>query len=101
MLSADTTYEKRLSVAVSKLPNGSLDTDSAYNYRKTVPNLYTNQNITVDGSVSSEWVKNDGSEITIFIPKGDIVAMFSFSTDSNADNLQPEANNLLKSFHWQ
>lgn len=101
MFSMDTGYTKQLAVEVAELPGGNLDNDSAYNYRKSAPELYSAETITVDGQEASEWVKNDGSEITVFIPKGGIVATLAFTTGDPTDHLQPEVSTLLKTFSWK
>jgi hypothetical protein len=101
LLSADTSYQKQLAVDISTLPGGNLNNNSSYNFRKTSPYLYTSQNITVDGSPAVEWLKNDGSEITVQIPNGGKLATLSFTTGSPTDQLQPEVNALMQSFSWK
>ena len=100
MLRADTNYTKHLAVAVSQLPGGNLRTDSSYVYRMTTPDLYSGQTLNINNNYVSLWHKADDSEITAFIPRGNLVATFSFTTTSPTDNLLPEVDALLQSFHW-
>jgi hypothetical protein len=103
MLRDDTTYEKNLAVSVQPMPSGGITADSGYNYRATHLNLYSSQQVTVDGSTSTEWVKNDGTEQTIYIPHGNSYAVLAFSiTESNDGSALPaEVTALLQSFRWK
>lgn len=101
MLTADRTYQKQIAVDVAELPGGNLSNNAAYNYRKATPSLYSSTTITVDGEPAIEWIKNDGSEITVQIPKNNLIATLSFTTGSTADQLQPEVNALISSFRWK
>jgi hypothetical protein len=101
MLTADTNYDKRLAVSVSKLTGGGLDNNSAYLLRQSQPDTYTSSNISVNGSSAIVWIKKDGLERTVFIPHGDKVAMLAFTTTGNLDNLQPEVDALLASYRWK
>jgi len=100
-LNASTNYEKRLSVAVQAAPVGGMETISAYQMRKTQPAVYTSQQLTTDAGKAVAWLKNDGTEDTIFIAHGDKVATLSFATVGRVDDLQTEANILLSSFQWK
>lgn len=100
-LTANTVFEKKLAVSVAKAEDGTLNANSAYILRKSHPELYSAQTLTVDGAPATAYTKNDGLEETIFIPRGNKVAMFSFSTAGTVDNLSAEANELLASFTWK
>lgn len=101
MLTADTSYEKRLVVSVSILPGGQLSQNSAYSYRSTDTADYTLTSQTVDGSEAVIATKADGSERTIFIPRGDRIAVFTFVTKSPSDDIASESLRLLSSFSWK
>lgn len=101
MLTANTDYDKRLAEEVSPMPSGGMANFSDYTYRRVTPQLYTGRSITVDGQAASEWIKNDGSEVTVFIPEKDYVVTLAFTTDSAEDQLQPEVSALLQTFQWK
>jgi hypothetical protein len=101
MLVAATNYDKRLAVAVSQLPGGNLNNNSAYLLRKSQPGLYTSRQLTVAGAPATVWVKADNQEQTVFIPHNDKVAMLSFTTAGRFDDLNPEVAALLQTFHWK
>jgi hypothetical protein len=101
MLTANTNYDKRIAVSVSKLQEGNLVTNSAYNLRKTHTELYSNRTKPVDGGTASIWTKTDGSEETVFIPKGTRVAVLSFTTNSSLNELQTEVDKVLNTFKWK
>lgn len=101
MLTADTNYDKRLAVSVSKQTDGGLGNNGAYLLRQSQPDTYTSSHIGVNGSPAIVWIKKDGLEQTVFIPHGDKVAMLAFTTTGNLDNLQPEVTALLASFRWK
>lgn len=101
MFTADTTYSKQIAVSVEQLPGGNLNNNTAYAYRKVSTDLYTNKIVNVGGITANEWLKDDGSEVTAFIVKGDTVAVLAFTSQNPTDQLAAEANNLLASFQWQ
>lgn len=100
-LSAGTNYDKRIIASVSNLPDGQISSYGAYIYRKLQTELYTARKVQVDGAVVDLWVKNDGSEQTVMIPRGNKVATITFTTASTADNLTSEADALINSFRWK
>ncbi len=100
-LTANTNYEKHLAVDVSRLPGGSLDNYVSYTARDSRKDVYTKQDITVDGGPATEFVKNDTTERTVFVPHGDKVLTLSFVSASVLDDSQSEVNSLLSSFHWK
>ena len=102
-LTADTDYKKTLSISVDRLPSNGLDSVSAQQLRKSQPSLYTSSQRTVDGGSATVWVKYDGTEQTVLIPHGQLVAQLTFNiADSNiTQDLPAEVDQLLQSFHWQ
>lgn len=101
MLTADTSYEKRLVVSVSRLPGGLLSQNSAYALRSTSTTDYRLETQTIDGSQAVVAIKADGSERTIFIPRGEQIAVLSFVTKSPSDDIASESQRLLSTFHWK
>jgi len=101
MLTADTTYQKQLAVALSTLPDGKLDSNSAYKLRSTQTENYHLQKITVDGAAAEQADRLDGTEVTVFIPRAGKVAVLAFSETGGLDSLQPEVAKLLTSYHWK
>ena len=100
-LSADTNYEKHLAVAVSNLNSYGLDNNSGFAARKTRTDVYDEQEIVVANAPAFEFSKKDHTEKTVFIPHGAEVAVFSFVTGSNYDDLDSEIMALLSSFKWK
>lgn len=104
MLKDDTTYEKLLSVRVE--PNGGDKlsiSDSGYYLRQSRKDLYHSQQITVAGGSATEFIKNDGSEISVYIPVGSKYADLAFSISGTNDysGLSDEVSALLQTFHWK
>lgn len=101
MLTASTTYDKRLAVAVSRLNGGTLSSNSAYSFRSSQAGTYTSHQVSTPGGTASVWVKNDNLEQTAFIQRNDTVATLAFTTAGNADDLNPEVAAVLASFRWK
>jgi hypothetical protein len=104
LLKASTTFDKTLAVEIQPLPSsGGLGADSGYSYRQLHPELYTSQQITLDGAPATEWVKNDGKERTIYQVHGSSYVVISFSLSSTNDiaGLPAEVSAMLQSFHWK
>ena len=101
MLRAGTNYEKRLAVAVSELPGGILEANSGYNMRKTATTTYTMREMKVADATASIWTKNNGEEVTVFIPRGQMVVVLSFVAMGANEQLGPEVDELLRSFAWK
>ncbi len=100
-LTANANYEKHLAVDVSRLTTGGLSNYVSYTARSGRKDLYTEQALTVDGGPATEFVKNDTTERTVFVPHGDKVLVLSFVSNSILDDLQTEIDDLLNSFQWK
>lgn len=100
ILMADTAYTKQLSVTLS---SGTLDSTSAYIFRRTRNDVYSSQPVTVAGEAASLWTKSDGTEQTVFVPHNGMVLTLSFSIqNSNAtEGLSAEVTNLLATIKWR
>lgn len=103
LLRADTTYEKTLAIEVQPLPPSGVSADSGYNYRQSHPDLYQAQQIIVAGAPATKWIKNDGTEQTIYLSHDDHYAVLSFSLARTNDTsgLPDEVAAVLRSFHWK
>ena len=103
LLRADTSYEKTLAIGVQPMLEGGISADSGYQYRQQHPDLYQSQQITVAGAPATEWLKNDGTEQTVYIGHGTKYAVISFSLDRTNDTagLPAEVTALLQSFSWK
>lgn len=101
MLTANTTYDKRLAVSVSRLSDGTLSSNSAYSLRSSQTGTYTSRQVATPGGTASVWVKNDNQEQTAFIQRNNTVATLAFTTTGNADDLNPEVAAVLASFRWK
>ena len=101
LLSADTSYEKHLTVAIFPLDATNLDMFSPYETRKVQPNLYARTDTTVDGSPATIFTKNDATETTVVLLHKGKAATLSFTTASSYDNLPAEVSALLQTFRWK
>lgn len=103
LLRASTTYEKLLAVATQPNTNGDMTTDTGYYFRQSQPAIYRKQDVIVDGSKATEWIKNDGSEISVYIPRADRYAVLAFTIaqSNDTEGLPAEANALLQTFRWK
>lgn len=98
-LTADTNYPKTLAVDLTKF-DGNLNGYVAYTARKAHPELYTSETLNVDGASAEEFVKNDFSERTVFIPHEKSIAVLSFVSGNKHEDLQTEILALLGTFQW-
>lgn len=100
-LTANTNYEKHLAVAVHQLDSTGLNSFTGYTSRDSRTDIYDKQQIMVGQEPATEFTKNDHTEKTIFIPRGDNVAVFSFVTTSRYDDIDSEITAILNSFSWK
>lgn len=100
-LIADTTYEKKLVIAVSLTHGGQLSENSAYNLRHAHPETYKEEVRQVNGHPVTVTTKSDGSEETAFIVSNGKVASLVFGTEGSIDNLSAEFDRTLNSFRWR
>jgi hypothetical protein len=100
-LNADTHYDKQIIASVSNLPDGQLGSYGNYIYRKIHTDLYGVRKERVAGTEVEVWVKNDGTEQTVMIPHGNVVATITFATASSSDQLTREVDALLSTFRWK
>lgn len=101
-LSADTAYTKHISVAVSRLPDGTLDSNSAYLLRANRPDMYKQRKLAEKRAGAEVWVSVDGTEQTVFVKQGSNVAVLAFVQDGGSPaDLTDEVDAILKSFEWK
>ena len=94
---------KQIAVVVSRLVEGSLDEYASYKFRSVHPEDYTEKPLKVIGSTGAIMEKHDGSEVTAFVVKRDMITSISITANSASSNhadLEPEMTKLLKSFSW-
>lgn len=97
-LSADTRYDKRILISVTNLPDGRLDSNGAYIYRQSSKDVYGMRKLQIGSELYTVWVRNDGTEQTAMIPRGNKVAIISSVTANPKDDLNTEMDALLNSF---
>lgn len=103
-LKDDTSYEKLLTVRVEPSGGDKLSqSDSSFFIRQSHPELYHSQQISVAGGPATEFIKNDGTEISIYIPVGPKYAdlAFSISGSNDTSGLPDEVAALLQTFKWK
>jgi hypothetical protein len=103
LLKANTSYDKTLAIEVQPMPANGMAADSGYLYRQMHPELYRQQSIPVAGSSSVEWIKQDGTEETLYIPHGQSYAVLSLSLSgtNNIAGLDNEVASVVQSFEWK
>lgn len=100
-LKASTNYIKQIGVIVSKLPDGQLTQNSAYNLRSNRTDLYRKRLVTVKDKPEEVWVSADGQEQTVFIRHNGKLAMLVFvQRGGDVAELNAEVNDLLQSLTW-
>jgi hypothetical protein len=101
-LTADTTYTKQLAVSVSRLPGGNLANNSAYLLRQSQTSTYTEQHLVAPAGTADVWFRQDGTEETAFLVRGEQVATLAFTQQGGtAAALQAEVQNVLNTFTWR
>lgn len=100
-LTASTNYEKHLAVTVSRLDGGVLSNFGGYSARSLHPELYSHQDVTVDGSPAVLVIKKDNTERTVFAAHGDRVVALAFVSIGGVEDVQAEIDGLLSTFHWK
>jgi uncharacterized protein YxeA len=100
---ANTVYDKNISFIVSDLPGGKLENNSAYILRNTRTDLYKKRTVKYNGQDLTVWVNNNQKEQTVFITKGNQVAIFAFTQDlgDTIPDMTPEVDRLISSFEWK
>jgi hypothetical protein len=100
---ANTVYDKNISFIVSDLPGGKLENNSAYILRNTRTDLYKKRTLKYNGQDLTVWVNNNQKEQTVFITKGNQVAIFAFTQDlgDTIPDMTPEVDRLISSFEWK
>ncbi|MDL2342512.1 MAG: hypothetical protein QFB87_05560 [Patescibacteria group bacterium] len=100
MFTADPNFDKRLAVSVSR-SDGSYQSNSGYLLRQSQPFVYTKSEITVANVPAVKWIKNNGQEETVYIPRNDKIAVLAFVTTGDTETLDSEVTDLLSTFHWK
>lgn len=101
-LDADKPYPKKISISVSKLPDGTLNSNSAYLLRKSFTEDYRERELATPILNTEIWSSMDGTKQTVFITKNDLVAVFAFTQDGGdkvAYNNEVDA--IINSFKWK
>ena len=100
-LTANTNFEKHVAVIVHKLDNTGLNGFTGYTSRNSRTDLYDKQDVMVGQEPAVEFVKKDQTERTVFILRGNYVAVFAFVTTSRYDDIDTEITTMLNSFNWK
>ncbi len=101
---ASTVYDKRMAVAIQKLPSGGLLEESSYKMRTIYPDKYAERKIKIgDGSEAKVMTKKtDGSnfEAVIFVENKNLLATIALVVTGGNDDLNKEIDAIAKSFKW-
>lgn len=99
-LTTATSYEKHVAIAVTRL-TVPLDQDTDYSSRKTHPELYTQQSLITPAGTAVEFIRQDGTERTVFLTHGTMVASLAFVSMSKLDDVQSEITTMLDTVQWE
>lgn len=101
-LDANTAYTKKLAISVSDLPDGTLNSNSAYLLRKNRSDMYHQRKVEAGRLTVQVWVSNDATEQTAFITQAGRAAVLAFTqAGGDKDSLTAEVDTILKSFQWK
>lgn len=101
MLRATTIYNKQLAVAVSQSPMAVLRLTRATCCARASRRCIPSAPLLLPVHLLCCGLKADGTEQTAFMANRNKIAILSFTTAGNADNLDPEVDALLKTFRWK
>lgn len=91
---------RQMSVVVSRPIEPELGEYSPYKYRLVHPELYSEKPLKIVGSTGSIMVKLDGTEQTVFIVRGEMIATISVTATSAKANLDTDVQKVVSSFSW-
>lgn len=98
---ADKPYVKKVAVSVSQLPDGTLNSNSAYLLRKSHTDKFFERKLTPTIPNTEIWSSTDGTKQTVFITNGGKVAIFAFTQDGGDKTLyNNEVDAIIRSFKW-
>ena len=100
-LTANSNYEKHLAVIVHSLDTSGIRGFTGFTSRDSQPDLYDKKSITVASEPATEFIKKDLTERTIFISRANRVAVLSFVSTSQYDDLEGEITAIVNSFSWK
>lgn len=100
-LTADTVYDKRLSVEITHLRSGVLSDDGSYNLRRVHPEDYQERLLKTNNAEAHIMVKANGKEQTAFFAHNGMLATLAFVTDGASDKLPAEVDGVVSSFQWK
>lgn len=99
---AGTTYVKKMALSVSELPDGTLNTHSAYLFRKARTDMYRQRDVDAGSLQVQVWESLDGKEQTVFITQNKRVAVLAFTQEGgDSKALTAEVDALIRSFAWE
>lgn len=98
-LTADTTYPKVLVITIVPL-TGSLREESSYNLRVHYPDKYHHRTATGPSGTADIFAAVDNTEEVIYFTRGGKLAILAMTTAGARDNLDAEADKLVKTFEW-
>ena len=101
-LDADKPYVKKLAASVSNLPDGTLNSNSAYLLRKSHTDKFQERMLSPEIANTEVWSSTDGSKQTVFITKDKRVAVLAFTQDGgDKAAYNNEVDSIIRSFKWK
>jgi len=92
-----------LNIQIRKLAGGQISNDGSYNLRKTYPDIYTEQVVTLNLNTAYIMASNTGGyNKVVFMVNGNIDANISLLSGSSADSPKMDAvlNQIISSWKW-
>jgi len=101
-MDANKPYLKKVAVSVSNLPDGTLNSNSAYLLRISHDDKFR-ERVLDPASLNTEvWSSVDGTKQTVFITQNGRVAVLAFTQDGGDKTLyNSEVDSIVKSFRWK
>lgn len=95
-------YPKKISVSVSDLPDGTLNSNSAYLLRTSHTDKFYQRNLSVNIPNAEVWSSTDGTKQTVFITRNGRAAVLAFTQDGGDKTLyNNEVDAIVGSFEWK
>ena len=92
---------RQAAVTIKNLPEGGLNEEGNYKYRKTYAGEYQESNKQIGGQSVVVMTKGDGSEVTAFIVHGKYVGTVALTSSDQEGDLASDMNVFLTNWRWK
>lgn len=99
---ANKPYPKKVAVSISNLPDGTLNSNSAYLLRKSHTDKFYERPLPQENLKAEVWSSTDGTKQTVFVVRNGRVAVLAFTQDGGDKSLyNNEVDTIVGSFKWK